>query len=202
MEKLTKRQTEILDVIRNAVHRTGSPPTRLELCEIFGFRSPNAAEDHLKALARKGYIELTPGRSRGIRLLEELNDFGLPIVGKVAAGSPILALENIEDTVPVESALFTSSPDYLLRVEGESMINIGIMDGDLLAVQSANTAHNGEIVVARVDDEVTVKRYKRTSESAVQLIAENDHFSPINVDLSSQDFHIEGKAVGVIRQNI
>ena len=199
MQALTPRQQEILQLIRDFISDTGMPPTRAEISEKLGFRSANAAEDHLRALARKGAIEMIPGSSRGIRLPEAANE-GLPVVGKVAAGAPLLAIENIYTHVPIQGDFFAPPADYLLRVEGESMKDIGIMDGDLLAVQKIQTARNGEVVVARVDDEVTVKRFERKSPSQVILHAENQDFKPIEIDLRMQQFAIEGKAVGIIRR--
>jgi len=199
MQALTPRQQEILQLIRDFISDTGMPPTRAEISEKLGFRSANAAEDHLRALARKGAIEMIPGSSRGIRLPEAANE-GLPVVGKVAAGAPLLAIENIDTHVPIQGDFFAPPADYLLRVEGESMKDIGIMDGDLLAVQKIQTARNGEVVVARVDDEVTVKRFERKSPSQVILYAENQDFKPIEIDLRMQQFAIEGKAVGIIRR--
>ncbi len=196
MAKLTARQEEILQLIRDFIAETGMPPTRAEIAESLGFRSANAAEDHLKALARKGVIELMSGASRGIRLLEAE---GLPLVGRVAAGEPLLAQEHIEDHIKIDPALFHPQPDYLLRVNGLSMKNIGILDGDLLAVHHTPSAQNGQIVVARIEDEVTVKRFKQRG-NIVTLIAENEDFEPIRVDLRHQPFAIEGIAVGVIRQ--
>ena len=196
MEKLTARQQEILQLIRDFINETGMPPTRADIANALGFRSLNAAEDHLKALARKGAIELMSGASRGIRILEE---DGLPLVGRVAAGEPLLAQEHIEEHIKVDPALFHPQPDYLLRVDGQSMKDIGILDGDLLAVHHVSVAHNGEIVVARIEDEVTVKRFKQRG-NIVTLIAENSDFDPIRVDLRKQEFAIEGVAVGVIRQ--
>lgn len=199
MQGLTTRQEEILQLIKDFISDTGMPPTRAEIADKLGFRSANAAEDHLKALARKGAIEMIPGSSRGIRLPEAAND-GLPVIGKVAAGQPLLAIENIDTHIPIQGDFFAPPADYLLRVEGESMKDIGIMDGDLLAVSKAETARNGEVVVARVDDEVTVKRFERKSSREVVLHAENEKFSPIKIDLKMQQFAIEGKAVGVIRR--
>jgi len=200
MSNLTPRQAQVLDIIRRHISDTGYPPTRADIATELGFRSPNAAEEHLKALARKGAIEIIPGTSRGIRLPM---DSGLPIVGRVAAGQPILAAENIEDRVDVPPALFRPRADFLLRVHGDSMRDAGILDGDLLAVQKTPEAANGQIVVARVDDEVTVKRFQRTRNRAkVLLIAENPDFEPIEVDLREQPFAIEGLSVGVIRQSI
>ncbi|MEQ8485240.1 MAG: transcriptional repressor LexA [Pseudomonadales bacterium] len=198
MDHLTPRQAQVLDLIRQHISDTGYPPTRADIAERLGFRSPNAAEEHLKALARKGAIEMIPGTSRGIRLPEPP---GLPIVGRVAAGNPILAEQNIEDHVDIPAGFFRPRADFLLRVRGDSMRGIGILDGDLLAVHRTPEAANGQVVVARVDDEVTVKRFQRTrARHRVLLLPENDDFSPIEVDLTRQDFHIEGLSVGVIRQ--
>lgn len=196
MEKLTARQEQILHLIRDFIAETGMPPTRAEIAETLGFRSANAAEDHLKALARKGVIELLPGSSRGIRLLL---DEGLPLVGRVAAGEPVLAQQHIEDHLKIDPQLFHPQADYLLRVHGMSMRDVGILDGDLLAVHHSPTAHNGQIVVARLDEEVTVKRFRQRG-NIVHLIAENPDFEPIRVDLRQQPLAIEGIAVGVIRQ--
>lgn len=198
MLKLTARQEEVLDVIRRHIDDSGMPPTRADIAKELGFRSANAAEEHLKALARKGAIEIIPGASRGIRLPQ---DSGLPIIGQVAAGEPILATEHVEDHCAVDPSLFHPPADYLLRVQGDSMINIGIHDGDLLAVHSTPVAENGAIVVARIDDEVTVKRLKKgTTKRHLQLLPENDALSPIEVDLAEQAFSIEGLSVGVIRR--
>ena len=198
--RLTPRQAEVLDLIRQHITDTGYPPTRADIAQELGFKSPNAAEEHLKALARKGAIEMIPGTSRGIRLPEES---GLPIVGRVAAGSPILATEHIEDRVDLAPNFFHPRADYLLRVHGDSMLNAGILDGDLLAVHKAADAANGQIVVARIDDEVTVKRLqKMRTRSKLVLLPENDDYQPIEVDLREQDFAIEGLSVGVIRQNL
>lgn len=200
MLKLTARQQQVLDLIKRNIDETGYPPTRAEIANELGFKSANAAEEHLRALARKGAIEMIAGASRGIRLPEAMT--GIPIVGRVAAGNPILATENIEDYCNVPSDFFSPSADYFLRVHGESMRDIGILDGDLLAVHSANTARNGDIVVARIDDEVTVKRFQRGADSAlVQLFPENPDFSVIEVDLRDQEFAIEGLSVGVIRRS-
>jgi repressor LexA len=203
MERLTPRQSQVLDVIRSHIEETGYPPTRADIARSLGFRSANAAEEHLKALARKGAIALIPGTSRGLKLLEEPTEtaMGLPIIGRVAAGQPILAVEHVEDHSAVPPSFFKPAADFLLRVHGESMRDVGILDGDLLAVAKAETARNGQIVVARVGDEVTVKRYQREGQ-AVRLVAENPEFSPIEVDLAKQDFAIEGLAVGVLRQGV
>lgn len=198
MEKLTARQSQILQLIRDHIEETGYPPTRADIARELGFRSPNAAEEHLKALARKGAIEIIAGASRGIRLPESL---GIPVVGRVAAGNPILAEENIEDYCDMPASLFSPSADYFLRVRGDSMINAGILNDDLLAVHRCNTAANGQIIVARIDDEVTVKRLKQQrSKYQLLLLAENPDYAPIEVDLRHQDFAIEGLSVGVLRR--
>lgn len=203
MRPLTERQRQIYDLIKDNIQTTGMPPTRAEIAQKLGFRSANAAEEHLKALAKKGAIEMIAGSSRGIRLLlesqEEQNDFpGIPLIGQVAAGSPILAQEHIESHYQVDPSLFKPHADFLLRVHGMSMKEIGIIDGDLLAVHKTQDVKNGQVVVARIDDEVTVKRLSRKGKH-VQLIAENEEFSPIEVDLEKQSFAIEGIAVGIIR---
>jgi repressor LexA len=198
--KLTKRQTDVFNCIKDHIDETGYPPTRADIAKTLGFKSTNAAEEHLKALAKKGAIEIIPGTSRGIRIpLSELDELGLPVIGRVAAGSPILAQEHIEEHCTISSDFFNPSAHYLLRVQGTSMKNIGIMDGDLLAVHQCTEARDGQIVVARMDDEVTVKRYKREGDT-VYLLAENEDFSPIVIDLKEQDVAIEGLGVGVIRQ--
>ncbi len=202
MLKLTPRQAEILEFIKSCLEANGYPPTRAEIAQKLGFKSPNAAEEHLKALARKGAIEMTPGASRGIRIPgfePAAEEEGLPVIGRVAAGAPILAQQNIEDSCRINPEFFHPRADYLLRVRGMSMKDIGIFDGDLLAVHATREARNGQVVVARIDDEVTVKRFKREG-STVWLIAENEEFAPIKVDLSEQDLVIEGLSVGVIRR--
>jgi repressor LexA len=205
---LTDRQREILELIARHIRSTGVPPTRAEIARSLGFRSVNAAEDHLKALARHGVIELTRGRSRGIRLLEGgagqgglQEEGGLPVIGRVAAGRPILAVEHVEDRHPVDPGLFRPRADFLLRVRGSSMRDAGILDGDLLAVHATPEATSGQIVVARLGDEVTVKRLRRHARWAhrVQLLAENPSFPPIAVDLREQELDIEGVAVGLLR---
>jgi len=200
MRNLTQRQSQILDLIRKHIRDTGYPPTRADIAKTLGFKSPNAAEEHLKALARKGAIEIIPGTSRGIRLPRES---GLPIIGRVAAGDPILAAEHIEDTIDLPRHFFRPSADYLLRVHGDSMINVGILDGDLLAVHKTSEANNGDIVVARIEDEVTVKRFQHHPDSRhmVTLFPENDEYVPIEVDLREQNFCIEGRSVGVLRRD-
>lgn len=197
---LTARQAEILALIRATIRRTGMPPTRAEIAETLGFRSANAAEEHLRALARKGFIELLPGASRGIRVVgQDFEDtLRLPVVGRVAAGQPLLALEHIEDHHAVDPDVFKPRADYLLRVQGLSMRDVGILDGDLLAVHATREARNGQIVVARVDDEVTVKRFSKRG-ARVQLLAENPDFKPLEVNLRHQELVIEGLGVGVLR---
>jgi len=218
---LTPRQAEILNWLRRQIALRGAPPTRAELATAFGFASPNAAESHLRALVRKGVISLAEGTARGIRLLEEkgvrapFRDdpaftgslqkrgsdplFLLPLVGRVAAGQPVLAAEHIEQQVTIEPGLFRPRADYLLRVHGQSMRDVGILDGDWLAVHRASEAPQRAIVVARIEDEVTVKRYERRGQH-VRLLAENPDFAPIEVDLSRTAFALEGIAVGVIRR--
>ena len=203
MLKLTPRQSEILAFIKRCLEDNGYPPTRAEIAQELGFKSPNAAEEHLKALARKGAIEMTPGASRGIRIpgFEPAanEEEGLPVIGRVAAGAPILAQQNVEDSCKINPEFFHPKADYLLRVRGMSMKDIGIFDGDLLAVHTTREARNGQIVVARVGDEVTVKRFKRDGKK-VWLLAENPEFAPIEVDLEHQELVIEGLSVGVIRR--
>lgn len=209
MRELTPRQQEILALIRQHIADTGFPPTRAEIAKQLGFRSANAAEEHLKALARKGVIELTSGASRGIRLLQVSDarhpalqavgiTFSLPLIGRVAAGSPLLAQEHVEASYALDPSLFGERPDYLLKVRGMSMRDAGILDGDLLAVRRAQEARNGQIVVARVGDEVTVKRLRRRGAS-IELLPENPEYAPIIVDARSEDFALEGIGVGLLR---
>jgi len=200
MTELTQRQREIADLIRDYLEVHGCPPTRAEIAWHLGFSSANAAETHLRALARKEVIELTPGASRGIRLLEA-SPTGLPLVGRVAAGEPLLAQENIEGHYRVDPDLFHPRADYLLRVAGDSMRDVGILEGDLLAVHRTAEPHNGQIVVARLDEEVTVKRFRRRGDR-VELIAENAAYAPIQVDLANESLAIEGLAVGVVRPGV
>jgi repressor LexA len=195
MDELTARQAEVLQLIADFLQATGFPPTRAEIAAQLGFRSPNAAEDHLRALERKGYIEMLPGASRGIRLRENL---GIPVVGRVAAGSPILAEQHIQGRYQLDPALFKPRADYLLKVRGLSMRDVGILDGDLLAVHRTSEARSGQIVVARLGNEVTVKRFKRQG-NQVQLLPENPDFEPVLVDLKRDFFAIEGLGVGIIR---
>lgn len=203
MEPLTARQAEILAFIRRQLADHGLPPTRADIMAAFGFRSVTAADDHLKALARKGAIELLPNASRGIRVREEeaaprAANEGVPLVGRVAAGAPILAQESVEDWYKLDRKLFSAAPDFLLRVQGWSMRDAGILPGDLLAVQRTDQARNGEIVVARLGDEVTVKRFERRGE-VVRLLPANPDFAPIRIDLARQELVIEGRAVGLLR---
>ncbi|MFT4241601.1 MAG: transcriptional repressor LexA [Acidovorax sp.] len=217
--KLTARQQQILELIQTAIARTGAPPTRAEIAAELGFKSANAAEEHLQALARKGVIELVSGTSRGIRLrgdalrsihaarssqftlpIPGIAQLVLPLVGRVAAGSPILAQEHVDQTYAVEPTLFQHKPDYLLKVRGMSMRDAGIMDGDLLAVQATREARNGQIIVARLGDDVTVKRLRRTA-NAIELLPENPDY-PVIVVEPGEPFEIEGLAVGLIRNTM
>lgn len=210
--RLTARQQQILELIRQTIIRTGIPPTRAEIAQELGFRSVNAAEEHLRALARKGAIELTAGTSRGIRLIPCVNhspdapqphlqaalaQLMLPLVGRVAAGTPILAAEHVTRHVGVDPSLFAERPDYLLTVRGMSMRDAGILEGDLLAVRKASEARNGQIVVARLGDEVTVKRLKLHGQH-IELLPENPDFSPVEIT-PGEEFALEGIAVGLIR---
>lgn len=218
MLKLTARQEQILQLIKDAIEHTGFPPTRAEIAQELGFRSANAAEEHLQALARKGAIDISPGTSRGIRLRDNglakssgdwqikqmslphpsLMQLSLPLVGRVAAGSPILAQEHIEANYTVDATYFSGKPDYLLKVRGMSMRDAGILDGDLLAVRKSDVAKNGEIVVARLGDDVTVKRYRKTG-TTIELLPENPDYEPIRVQGGRDDFALEGLAVGLLR---
>ncbi len=202
MRQLTPRQTQILEMIQDFIAETGMPPTRAEISRELGFKSANAAEEHLRALQRKGVLELLPGASRGIQLKDSLREqMGLPLVGRVAAGSPILAQEHIEAHYKLDAALFNPKPHYLLRVYGMSMKNAGILDGDLVAVHRTPEVRSRQIIVARLDDEVTVKRYRQDG-TVVWLLPENEEFEPIQVDLSKQELVIEGVVVGVIRDGM
>jgi len=202
MRQLTPRQKEILELIQSFIAEYGMPPTRADIARELGFKSANAAEEHLRALQKKGVLELIPGASRGIQLKDSLREqIGLPLVGRVAAGSPILAEEHIETHYTIDPALFNPKPHYLLRVHGMSMRDAGILDGDLVAVHRTPEVRSRQIVVARVDDEVTVKRYRQDG-SLVWLLPENEEFEPIQVDLNEQSMVIEGVVVGVIRDGI
>ena len=202
MRQLTPRQSQILEMIQQFIAETGMPPTRADIANELGFKSANAAEEHLRALQRKGVLDLIPGASRGIQLKDSLREqMGLPLVGRVAAGSPILAQEHIETHYKIDPALFRPKPHYLLRVHGMSMKNAGILDGDLVAVHRTPEVRSRQIVVARLDDEVTVKRYRQEG-SVVWLLPENEDFKPIQVDLAEQEMVIEGVVVGVIRDSV
>ena len=196
MLNLTAQQIKVFDVIKESLQSNGYPPTRAEIAKILDFKSVNAAESHIKALVKKGVIEKVPGSSRGIKLVEEIS--GIPLIGSVAAGSPIMAYENVEKII--HSNPLNKSVDFFLRVQGESMIDAGILDNDLVGVRKTKNAENGEIVVARLEDEVTLKRFKKDS-SGIRLVAENKSFSDIRVDETS-NFSIEGKAVGIIREDL
>lgn len=200
MSDLTPRQTEILRLIQNCIAETGMPPTRAEIARELGFRSANAAEEHLRALARKGVIALVPGTSRGIQLKDTMREqFGLPLIGRVAAGRPMLAEENIEAHYKIDPSIFQPRPHYLLKVVGMSMKDVGILDGDLVAVHRTPDVRSRQIVVARLENEVTVKRYRQEG-SVVWLMPENEAFEPIRVDLKEEPLLIEGIVVGVLRQ--
>ncbi len=199
MNELTPGQRKVLNMVKDFIEEYGMPPTRMEIANELSFKSPNAAEEHLKALQKKGVIELIKGSSRGIRLKDSLREqIGLPLVGKVAAGHPILAHENIDDYLDIDPDIFNPSPHYLLRVEGMSMKNAGILDNDIVAVHRTSEIRSRQIVVARINDEVTVKRYTQNN-SIVTLFPENSEFNPITVDLSEDEMVIEGVVVGVIR---
>ena len=199
MDKLTNRQAQVLDLIKSHIAESGYPPTRADIAKVLGFKSPNAAEEHLKALARKGAIEMIPGTSRGIRLNV---DTGLPVIGRVAAGDPILAEQHIEETWQVPEDMFSPAAHFLLRVRGDSMMDAGILDGDLLAVHKTQDVRAGAIVVARIEDDVTVKRLGRKNRHKLTLLPENDAYDPIEVDLRRTQCTIEGLSVGVIRRSL
>ncbi len=199
--ELTARQAEVFQFIQQFMETTGMPPTRAEIARSLGFRSANAAEEHLRALQRKGVIELLSGTSRGIRVLESGSEEGLPLVGRVAAGQPVLATEHIEARYRLDLALFNPKPHYLLRVHGMSMRDAGILDGDLVAVCRQPDVRNGQIVVARLEDEVTVKRYRQAG-TMVTLLPQNPDYQPIKVDLKAEHLVIEGVVVGVIRNGM
>jgi len=202
MSDLTPNQTRVLRFLQRSIHESGMPPTRAEIAAKLGFRSPNAAEEHLRVLARKGVIELLPGTSRGIRLADTMREqLGLPLVGRVAAGRPILAEENISEHLRIDASIFSPRPHYLLKVIGMSMRDAGILDGDLVAVHRTSEIRNRQIVVARLEDEVTVKRYRQEG-SIAWLLPENAAFEPIRVDLREQSLLIEGVVVGVLRRGV
>ncbi|MGH8141342.1 MAG: transcriptional repressor LexA [Steroidobacteraceae bacterium] len=200
MSDLTPNQTRVLRFLQRSIHESGMPPTRAEIAAQLGFRSPNAAEEHLRALARKGVIQLLPGTSRGIRLGDTIREqLGLPLVGRVAAGRPILAEENIVEHLQIDPSVFQPRPHYLLKVVGMSMKDAGILDGDLVAVHRTSEIRNRQIIVARLENEVTVKRYRQEG-SVVWLLPENAEFEPMRVDLKQQSLLIEGVVVGVLRR--
>jgi repressor LexA len=200
MSDLTPRQTQVLRLIQDHLAESGMPPTRAEIAQALGFKSANAAEEHLRALKRKGVIELIPGASRGIQLKDTLREqLGLPLVGRVAAGRPILAEEHIEGRYQIDPGLFQPRPHYLLKVTGMSMRDAGILDGDLVAVHRTPDVRNRQIVVARLENEVTVKRYRQEG-TVVWLMPENADFEPIRVDLKEESLMIEGVVVGVVRK--
>ncbi len=202
MDQLTPRQSEILSFLQDFIEQSGMPPTRAEIARALGFKSVNAAEEHLRALQRKGVIDLIPGASRGIRLKDFMREqLGLPLIGRVAAGNPILAEEHIEGHYRIDTSLFDPRPHFLLRVEGMSMKDIGILDGDLVAVHRTPEVRSGQIIVARLEDEVTVKRYRQEG-SVVWLMPENEEFEPIKVDLKQQHMMIEGVVVGLVRNGM
>ena len=205
-KSLTKRQQEILSFIQDRIQHNGAPPTRAEIADYFGFKSANAAEDHLKSLAKKGYINIKSGTSRGISLIttstkQIKRPKGFPLVGNVAAGQPILAEENLQQYIDIETNFFNETPDFLLSVKGDSMQNIGIFEGDIIAVRKTANVRNRQIVVARIDDDVTVKRYQK-DENIITLLPENDDYEPIKVDLNDQNLEIEGIVVGLLRQHL
>lgn len=202
MRELTPRQRQILFLIQKVIHETGMPPTRAEIAKALSFRSANAAEEHLRALERKGVIELLSGTSRGIRLKDSLREqLGLPLIGRVAAGAPILAEEHIEARYQIDVDIFKAAPHFLLRVHGMSMRDAGILDGDLVAVHRTPDIRNRQIVVARLEDEVTVKRYRQEGHR-VWLLPENPDFEPIQIDLREREISIEGVVVGVVRDSM
>ena len=206
MKKITSQQQRVLDCIQIYLNKTGFPPTRADICKELGFKSPNSAETHLRALEKKGFISIESGTSRGISIINNDNkhtqaDDEYPVVGLVAAGSPTLAQENIEQTINCPNKFFDSDFDYFLKVKGLSMKDVGIMEDDLIAVKKTNEVRNGDIVIARLEDEVTVKFFQRKSPKIVELEAANEDYENIVVDLEYQDFHIEGKSVGLLRKN-
>ena len=198
MKGLTSRQEEILNLIKDHLKEKGFPPTRADISKTFGFKSPNAAEQHLRAIEKKGFISILPGASRGLVLNQE--EVGIPVIGLVAAGQPILAEENVENKLEVPPSMFKQKADFFLRVKGESMKDVGINEEDLIAVKKSNECKNGDIVVARINDEVTVKTFKSNGEGEVILQAENKNYDSIKVNVSEEDFFIEGICVGVIKR--
>ena len=206
MKKITSQQQRVLDCIQIYLNKTGFPPTRADICKELGFKSPNSAETHLRALEKKGFISIESGTSRGISIINNDNKLTqaeneYPVIGLVAAGSPTLAQENIEQTINCPNKFFDSDFDYFLKVKGLSMKDVGIMEDDLIAVKKTNEVRNGDIVIARLEDEVTVKFFQRKSPKIVELEAANEDYENIIIDLEHQDFHIEGKSVGLLRKN-
>lgn len=205
MKNITKQQSRVLDCIQNHINKTGFPPTRADICNDLGFKSPNAAETHLRALEKKGYITIESGRSRGISIVHKSNqepiNLEFPVIGLVAAGSATLASENIEKKIPCAQNLFSDNFDYFLRVRGLSMIEAGIMEDDLVAIKKTQDIKNGDIVIARIEDEVTVKYYERKSPEHIKLKPANKDFNDIEVDLRNTEIFIEGKSIGLIREN-
>ena len=200
MTELTPRQKQIVKLIQDNILENGMPPTRAEIAAEMGFKSPNAAEEHFRALQKKGVLDLIPGASRGIQLKDSLREqMGLPLIGRVAAGRPILAEEHVESRYQIDPKIFQPKAHYLLKVRGMSMKDIGILDGDLVAVHRTPEVRNRQIVVARLENEVTVKRYKQEG-STVWLLPENEEFEPIRVNTREEDLIIEGIVVGVLRQ--
>ena len=206
MKEITTQQQRVLDCIQIYINKTGFPPTRANICKELGFKSPNSAETHLRALEKKGFISIESGASRGISIINseqsDINDGNsYPVIGLVAAGSPTLASENIENKINCPNDFFNSDFDYFLKVKGLSMKDAGIMEDDLVAVKKTSDVKNGDIIIARMDDEVTLKYFKRISPKFVELVAANDDFENIRVDLEHQNFVIEGKSVGLLRKS-
>ena len=206
MKKITSQQQRVLDCIQVYLNKTGFPPTRADICKELGFKSPNSAETHLRALEKKGFISIESGTSRGISIIgnsspnSDVHD-EYPVIGLVAAGSPTLATENIENKINCPNNFFDSQFDYFLKVKGLSMKDAGIMEDDLVAVKKTSEIKNGDIVIARIDDEVTIKFFNRRSEKVIELEAANEDYKNIIVDLETENFAIEGKSVGLLRKN-
>jgi repressor LexA len=205
MKEITSQQQRVLDCIQIYINKTGFPPTRANICKELGFKSPNSAETHLRALEKKGFISIESGASRGISIINNQehisNNNEYPVIGLVAAGSPTLAEENVERTINCPNSFFESSFDYFLKVKGLSMKDAGIMEDDLIAVKKTTDVRNGDIVVARLDDEVTVKFFKRKSPKIIELEPANEEFENITINLEHDELHIEGKSVGLLRKN-
>ena len=197
MKDLTSRQREILELIKSHLKDKGFPPTRADISRTLGFKSHNAAEQHLRAIEKKGFISILAGASRGIVLNEQ--EKGIPVIGLVAAGGPILAQENIEKRIPASQSLLSENVDYYLRVKGDSMVDVGIFEEDLIGVKKTNDIKVGSVVVARINDEVTVKTLKKLSLEEVILKAENENYSDIKVNPSVDELNFEGTCVGLLR---